>query len=335
MACGGLSDAYIGSISRNAKCHNFCCWLIIFLLSAIALRAYPILYPGDGSQVQSVDPAAPAKINVDGKSYTQDLYLAQALPEEVTDRSGFTFVFDSASKTDVFTPENLQIMCEVEQFIYEEATDSVDCSLTNSSLTCATQKSVTPTGTSIVSIFYAYNQSNPQTLWSPTGVPFPFPHIGFTPLGTLGFNATSCDLLPQSTVTAVTTLLENALSVSPDALQIYGFFLAKDTASLGFSTATRSTVSYSVPVGGPEKPEAIAARIEKKLFTYFGMEPGFLRSVYRSEARRGDIKALFFEGSLILTEFNTMILTDFLMIFGSFLFVFVWMFVYTRSFVGK
>ena len=226
-------------------------------------------------------------------------------------------------------------MCEVEELIYAEATDFISCSPSDSNFTCVTQKSGSPTGTSIVSIFYAYNQSNPATLWSPGGVPFPFPHVGFTSLGTLGFNASSCDLLPQSTVDAVSALLESGLTTSPTTLQLYGFFLGKDTATLGFSSATRSTVSMSVPVGSAESIEALAARIETKLFAYFGMEPSFLRSVYRDEARRGGLKALFFEPSLILTEFNGMIFTDFFMIFGSFLFVFVWMCVYTRSIVGK
>lgn len=333
MVCKRATDVYVESISRNAICHNCCCWLIIILLSGIVLRSFPILYPNDGSQVQPVDPFAPAKINVDGKTYSQNLYLSGFLEDQNTSRSSFTFVFDTVDGTEIFTPENLQIICEVEEMIYEEATDFVSCLPDESELTCVTQRSSSPPGTSIASIFYAYNQSDPSTLWSPAGVPFPFPHISNVPLGTLGFNASSCDLLPQSTVDAVTALLESGLTVSPTTLQLYGFFLEKDTSTLGFSIATRSVLSLSVPEEGSEKLESVAARIEKKLFSYFGMEAGFLRSVYRSEARRGNVKALFFEPSLISTEFSTMIFTDFFMIFGSFIFVFVWMFVYTRSLV--
>ena len=49
----------------------------------------------------------PAKINVDGKTYTQDLYLAEVLAEERTDVTSFTFVYDTVDGQDIFTPENL------------------------------------------------------------------------------------------------------------------------------------------------------------------------------------------------------------------------------------
>lgn len=330
MVCGKYGDAYLENMARNTKAHNCCCWVIVLFMSLIGLRSFPILYPGNGITVQAVDPFAVAKINVDGKTYTQDLYFQEITEPAVTEESSFTFVYETADGTDLFTPENLQLICQLEQLLLEEATDDVGCDTTNSSGVCVTNKGGS-TGTSIASIFYAYNASDPTTHWSPAGVPFPFPHVGFEALGTIGFNASDCYLLTNDDVNEVEALLQTALTLSPATLQIYGFFMEQDSATRGFSTASRSILSMSTPVGSDDSISSVTERVSEKLFDLLGMESSFQRSIYRDEARIGNINIIWFQSDLVASELDTMIFGDFFMAFGSLAFVFIWLAVYMRS----
>lgn len=332
--CSKLKDKYYRHAVDNTLCHNLVCWFIIIFMSGVVNVVYPPLYPGDGSQVEFVDPYAVAKINFDGKKYAQDLYQADAVAAALTESSSFVFVYDTADGTDIFTPANIQRMCQMEQFLFEEAELPPSCDTDTDNQTCVHNRLGFPSaGSSIASIFYAFNGSDPSTDWNPAGIK-PFPTVGVQPLGLAGFNASDCYLLPQSDVDAVKSRIFAALSPPGGLLrQLYGFFLNAQSETLGFSTSARTTLSYSVGVDADVSVNDIAVRVQQKMFDFLDMEASFQRSAYRDNAQIDNVKVQFFELSLILTEFGSIIQTDFFMVFGSMTFVFFWMWVYTRSLI--
>lgn len=333
---GKWRDAYYSHAVRNTCCHNVTCWMIILFMTGVVNLVYPPLYPGDGSQVEFVDPYAVAKINFDGRKYAQQQYQAADVAAAVTEESAFIFVYDTADGGDIFTPQNLLRMCQMEQFLFEEALLPPSCDTETDNKTCVHNRlSGFPSGgTSITSIFYAFNGSDPATDWNPIGFP-PLPHVGNTPLGQLGFNASDCYLLPEADVNAVKAKIFTAIGSSPQLRQLFGFFLNINSETQGFSKSTRSTLSFSVPVDDADSVSKLAVRVQDKMFDFLDMKPGFQRSPYRDNAQVDNVKVQFFEISLIASEFGSIIQTDFFMVFGSMTFVFFWMWVYTRSIIGK
>ena len=333
---GKWRDAYYKHAVDNTCCHNATCWLIILLMTGVVNLVYPPLYPGDGRQVEFVDPYAVAKINFDGKKYAQEQYQAAAEAAAITDSSAFVFVYDTVDGTNIFTPENLQRICQMEQFLFEEAELPPSCDTEADNQTCVHNRlSVPSAGTSISSIFYSFNGSDPGTDWNPGVPPFQLPRVGFTPLGLAGFNASDCYLLPAADVNAVTAKIFTALSSSAFERQLFGFFLNAKSETQGYSQSSRSTLSFSVAANGDDSISDLAVRVQKKMFDFLDMKPGFQRSPYRDDARVDNVRVQFFELSLIGSEFGSIIQTDFFMVFGSMTFVFFWMWVYTRSIIGK
>lgn len=326
------------------------CWFLILAISGLGATLFPLLYPNNGSPPVLADPNAPAKINLDGRTLVQDLYLSSVEENSTTEESTFSFIFQSADGGDIFTPERIQTICLLEQAVFAEGLLPPSCDTETSDDTCVTQKGAF-LGTSISSVFYSYDPSEPQTDWDPNLINlnltaeqrladtrlFPRTLVGpvGVPIGFAGFNASSCTLLPQANIDFVKTRIFDALDYE-DLFFLYGFFLKRDSQAKGFTSDTRSFVKFSAAKNDTStNAEDIAARVNERLFELLDLQPGFQRSAYRDDATLNGVSVIYLELSLIATEFQGLIFGDFTMILFSFGFVFIWMWIYTRSILGK
>ena len=345
-----LLEQYSAHAVKNTCCHFLTCWFIILVISGLGATLFPFLYPNNGSAPGLEDPNSPAKIDFDGRALAQSLYLASDEAKDTTDESTFSFIYQSADGGDLFTPERIQTMCILEQTVFSEAVLPPSCDTETSLETCVTQKSGL-VGSSIASIFYAYDPSEPATEWDPNLINFnltseqrladinlfPKTKIGPTgvPVGLAGFNASSCTLLPQANVDYVKARIFDALDYE-DLFFLYGFFLKRGSQTQGFTQDSRSFLKFSTLRNDTsDTAEKLAQRVNNKLFELLDLQSGFQRSAYRDDATLNGIRVIYLELSLITTEFQGMISGDFTMVVFSFGFVFIWMWIYTRSILGK
>ena len=354
VCCGerreSLLERYANHAVKNACCHFLTCWFLILLISGLGATLFPLLYPNNGSPPVLADPNSPAKLNFDGRTLAQDLYLASEEEEEETEESTFSFIYQSADGGDLFTPERIQTICLLEQAVFSEALLPASCDTETAEDTCVTQRSGV-LGTSIASIFYAYDSSEPVTEWDPNLINlnltseqrltdtnlFPKTKVGpvGVPIGIAGFNASSCTLLPQVDVDYVKSRIFDALDYE-DLFFLYGFFLKRGSESEGFTPDSRSFLRFSTAKNDTsDNREKVAERVNKKLFDLLDLQTGFQRSAYRDDATLNGVRVIYLESSLIGTEFQALIFGDFTMIMFSFGFVFIWMWIYTRSILGK
>lgn len=327
----GVKDLYFRHVVEHTGWHVFAYWFTAVFLSVLVNLVFPVLYPGGAQLDKLADPSSEAQRLFDARNLARQLYTS----ENVAFTTAFVLQFETANRLDVFTPRNLQIICEVERLVMEESDLDLACEVDSPALgqsVCVSQRSnLLPLGTSISSVFYAFNASNSGTFWENSVGGFPLPSVNNLPIGVTGFFSTECDLLPQANVDYVKShLVGNNLTL---ARQLYGFFLADRSIANGFSDATRSVLQLGS--GSKDSLERVLYKVEGKLISYFGLKSEFFRSVYRNEAKKENLKVIFVEESLAAASFQDLIPPDIILLISSVTFVFAWMWINTGAFGGK
>ena len=150
-------------------------------------------------------------------------------PQERAESSDWFFFFydqKKKSKTSVFTAANVKDMCETELWYFHNSEYDNYCQLSGGK--CAAPSLSLPYN---VYTYAGYNTSDTA---------FPF--------GETFTMAAGCPLLPEATVAAYGDFLVDQMNSEAGQL-MYGFFMADDTVSKGYSVRTRS----GIPFGGPLK----------------------------------------------------------------------------------
>ena len=227
---------------------------------------------------------------------------------------------DSSSNT-VFTPLNLQSMCDFEMK-FVNRTDYKNMCLLN---TYGSNQTCVPQAMSVVNLFY----SNPSF--------------------SMVENQT-CPLLSQSDVDSVVSVLfENALNVSvPEETRLfYSFFLSKDAdANTYANSKTKSILVLGSPLSqdSNEKEDLTGYDLDGPYQTFleavgeawvdtFGLKNRFLKTKFRNDAVVEDRLELKWINEAILSkEFEYMVNSDMSMAGASVVFVLCWMWFHTGSF---
>eukprot|EP00471_Norrisiella_sphaerica_P002448 CAMPEP_0184481728 /NCGR_PEP_ID=MMETSP0113_2-20130426/3300_1 /TAXON_ID=91329 /ORGANISM="Norrisiella sphaerica, Strain BC52" /LENGTH=1146 /DNA_ID=CAMNT_0026861037 /DNA_START=22 /DNA_END=3462 /DNA_ORIENTATION=+ len=214
----------------------------------------------------------------------------------------FWMTFDFERNADIFTPENVQTMCEVEQLFLTIPEYQDFCILRSDVRQCIE-------ATETISFqFY-------------------------------GSATTACTLLSAANVTAQATRLYNALD-SPDLQerQAAAFFMGEDTLSRNprFTSITRSRVQLGTPLEGfisqnddlsEQQSEYIGfyETVKDEFFDFFGLKSQFLNSAYRQRVSRGDLRVKWYSPQLQSIEERDTILEDLYLVSISIVFVYAWM----------
>ena len=284
----GLKDLYLKHVVKHTAWHVAAYWVLIVALSMSVNIVFPVLYPGGAQLDKLSDPSSEAQRLFDARNLARELYLSK----DTALTTAFILQFETLDNTNVFTPENLQTICEVEKIVSDESPLSPACDVEAPNGLCVSQRSnLLPLGTSVSAVFYSYNSSDPTSFWENSFAGFPLPSFRNIPIGTTGFFPESCNLLEQANVEYVTGHLVG--NNNTFARQLYGFFLGKRTIELGFSAETRSVLQ----IGSDSSFDRVLQRIESRLLNYFCLKEDFFRSVYRNKARRGNLEVIFVEES--------------------------------------
>ncbi len=212
--------------------------------------------------------------------------------------------FASSVDGNIFTPENVQSICQIEQ-LYIQTPGYEDVCLLNN--TGGTTKCSDPTSTVT---YYFYGNSDNET----------------------------CALLSSSDVNSTATFMYNQLDASNASRLLYGFFMDSETMTRSpyYSTRTRTRI----PIGGPlvgyrntndnledQKKEytKFIKRVKDRFFDKFGMKQSWLRSAYRTEVSTNGLKVRF--NSLLLRDLDWIVMLDDDLNLAAFsiIFVFSWM----------
>ena len=238
---------------------------------------------------------------------------------QVSDLTKVFFQFETKDGSDIFTPQNLQHMCQVESKIAQDADLPEFCRLT------ADGECEIP-ATSIVQIFYA------------------FPDLA----------SWDCSLLPEQNVTDTKTMIYDA--VDTDAGKInFGIFVGADTPEQNFSPRAQSIWYFGAPLEGYDGPgdefaeqfdkykkflaaiDGSVGGVEKELFAFFDMETNedavlqFYPTPYRDTAAVGNLDVRWWGIALRENEFSRLLTAD--MFFAAFSMLFV--FGYLRMYIGS
>ena len=270
----------------------------------------------------------------------------------------FMYRPSDGSATDVFTPERLQTMCEIENVLMGHPRYGEFCyntyELDNTGLpapiwmrTCINNRCCIDPARSVVSLFYKLYQPAPsggtnanfwanvppyqqglQELyygieWNRTLPNAPQVSNPSDEIYVEGTHSRHCQLLDATYVSARAEHIFSIASRSSFLNQTVGFHVSQDAITLRRTTAARSFVQ--VESGNMD------LNIDTALQDYFGQSGRFLYSPYRSPAERNGLTIKYWATQWIDEEFDTMVQDDFLMVPASVLFVFCYMAFHTRT----
>jgi len=220
----------------------------------------------------------------------------------------FWVTFDYQRQEDIFTPQNVQTMCRVEQQYLTLNKYPDFCVLNGTSGLCAE-------ATNTIS-YQFYGTSTNST----------------------------CALLSEESVNATASVLYARLDSSVYRSEV-SFFMDKDTESRSprFTTRTRSQIPLGAPIAGYDSPNDDIAKQEgeyldfyrdvaDRFFNYFGLSSRWLFSAYRTPVEQDGLRIKYFSNPLVIIDFADTIIGDFLLAFVSIVFVFGWMTYQMRSF---
>jgi hypothetical protein len=303
-----------------------------------------------------------AEVDDDGNFFNTTMLSEQAQSNHTT-----TFMYywkESERDDEIFTPETLRQMCEVENVLL--GTDGYGEVCFNNP---ETSFKTTVNGTecavprlSAVSLFYVPWESvaaaaAEAATTSPSaqrvaelyaGKPFSggytnMPLAASTSFWSAGAHTRDCVLLDaQYVAERAAWLYAVAQSGDVAARAIFGFYVSPDALDRQRTRNTRSQIPLGAPVANASgalvepwkllKHEEFAERVRERLFEYFGMETAFLRSPWRTPAETADLDVRFLSSVMINNEFNELMNSDFLMVIGSMAFVLIYICFHTGSF---
>jgi len=208
-----------------------------------------------------------------------------------------------AGSNDIFTPETLQQICEMEATFYRPAEYQDVCVLDDDG-----QCAIPPL--SIVGQFYGHS-------W----------------LARLVHNGTGdCHLLEPSAVEATWSSMVTAANATSEGSSKYGMFIEKGGVAAGATSKTRSWLSVGQPLAGfastrdqTERQEKIYLAyfeaVERDLWDHFGVESTFFQSAYLAPWRRGGVDFRFVTWLVRRLELGRMQMMDSLFMLCTIVFV--------------
>lgn len=216
-------------------------------------------------------------------------------------------LYETDDDASIFTPENVQTMCQIEQMFLNTPDYNTVC-LRND------------TGSSCANSYFAVS------------------HVFY------GNGPSSCGLLSSGTVSTLATSLYNSLNTTEGRL-LNGFFMDANTMDRSgwYSTKTRSRIPMGAPLSGYASQRsdieaqdklysAFYEKVHDRYFDFFGMKDEWMISGYRTIVKKGDLKIRFYSGPLTNIELNTMVEGDLTLAGFSIIFVFSWMWYHLGSF---
>lgn len=220
-----------------------------------------------------------------------------------------------ATDSSVFTPDNVKVMCELENLVLAHPKYKDLCALDGPGGNCIKQPK------SVLRFFYGTQQ-----------------------LESWGYGAWDCTLLTQSQVDAGTTEIHNVLSTGTDVERLeVGFYISESAPTDGFSYAARSQVVFGVPLPGYSSKEDrwqdqrkayrdALKDVEDDLFDRFGMDYQFFRSAYHDAAATSTMRVRWIAFGLMDEEFLRMSTGDLTLSCSAMFFVFAYIWWHTGSF---
>lgn len=211
--------------------------------------------------------------------------------------------FDLERKEDIFTPENVQSMCQVEQEFLTIREYQDVCILQSDARICKEAEDT------ITFLFYGAGASS------------------------------SCPLLSAASVNATSTRLYNDyLSSDPSVSEPAAFFLDVFTPDRTptFTVKTRSRIELGTPLAGyrssadefaeqSEEYQDFYEKVKDVFFDFFGLQSEWLNSAYRQKATHRGLRVKWYSIQLENIENAETILGDLLLTIASIAFVFFWM----------
>uniref|UniRef100_A0A7S4DUM7 SSD domain-containing protein n=1 Tax=Lotharella globosa TaxID=91324 RepID=A0A7S4DUM7_9EUKA len=227
--------------------------------------------------------------------------------EQEADGATFWMTFEGSGSESIFTPANVQTICEIESLFWNTEGYSDYCQLNGTSSTC-----LDPTKT-ITYTFYG------------------------------GTSGVSCDLLSDSSVNATAGALYSGLSVNTSR-QSSQFFMGSETETRSprYTERTRARIPLGAPLSGFVSPSdrpldqsieynKFYRRVRDKFFNFFGLENRWLHSAYREKVERNGLRIKWYSSNLSSIESQDTILGDLVLALISILFVWGWMTYQMRS----
>mmetsp|Transcript_59645 Transcript_59645/g.136805 ORF Transcript_59645/g.136805 Transcript_59645/m.136805 type:complete len:1076 (-) Transcript_59645:308-3535(-) len=231
---------------------------------------------------------------------------------------------------DLFTPEALRTMCEVENVLLGDEHYALTC-LNSSDATYRTRGRGGECGVpsmSAVALFYA------DWALRAGADAFPAAAAPADAPSSASFlrndsHKRTCIPLGAAYVAARAQEIYALAAASPSKRAEFGFFLSRDTLETAppRTRATRSLLYMGSPLGGKSssqaktKLEASLEAMESALFDYCNMTAGFLRSAYRDSCVVSQLQLKFYAGALESKQFSQMTGEDTTMVLASVVFV--------------
>uniref|UniRef100_A0A6U0VZ18 SSD domain-containing protein n=1 Tax=Pinguiococcus pyrenoidosus TaxID=172671 RepID=A0A6U0VZ18_9STRA len=243
---------------------------------------------------------------------------------EISDYSKLTFNYQADDRTEIFTPERLQTICEIESLVINDER------------------------------FIEFCRIRPDFVGDPTGN-LDACEIPSTCLPQIFYNFSSASdydcstLLSEASVQATAQGLYDAVNASETGLAQFGFLLDDGTLDRGFAIRTQSTWHFGAPLEGynsalddqseqfREYMEFLAAKdgsvggVEEQLFELFdvstnedGLFP-YYPSPYRTTIDEDGISILWNSPPMRENEFQRLVTSDLFFSIFSILFVLIWM----------
>eukprot|EP00468_Gymnochlora_sp_CCMP2014_P009208 CAMPEP_0167745184 /NCGR_PEP_ID=MMETSP0110_2-20121227/3011_1 /TAXON_ID=629695 /ORGANISM="Gymnochlora sp., Strain CCMP2014" /LENGTH=1024 /DNA_ID=CAMNT_0007629799 /DNA_START=219 /DNA_END=3290 /DNA_ORIENTATION=- len=231
--------------------------------------------------------------------------IGKAVTREDDSGTGRFWITYAWGEGDIFTPENVQSMCQVDQVFLTGSKYRNFCVLREGACTEPT-----------LTVTYAF-------------------------YGTV--NDTSCPLLPAANVTATANQLYQDLN-SSTARAYAAFFMDSQTESRSpvYTVRTRSRIDLGAPLEGytseyDDESDQLSKYVEyyedvrDDYFDAFGMKSRWLYSAYRDEQSRNGITVKWYSSPLVDIENAEIANGDILLAIFSLAFVYFWMILQMKS----
>lgn len=222
----------------------------------------------------------------------------------------------------IWTPDNLQSMCELERLFTRNVDYPSYCLLTPEAAALNatdTFDSCQMPAQSVPALFYS-------DAWAAAG------------------NAWNCTLLGASDVDAKARSMYDALAEGTELAKLqYGFFVEKQWETHGYTSTTRTAVQLGAPLSGfdGQNDELVEQMkiyhellddVEDDMFKKLSMKTNLFESYYRPKPPTlGQVQVEFHSLLFRENEFERLVWGDFLMCVLSIMFVTFWIFMHTGS----
>lgn len=311
-------DSYVKHAVHRPKTVFCSCCFIIWVLMGIAV-AVGINMAAMGNNDWLIPEARP----VERMDAINDAYDSLDDAGNTTTQSEVpfyqTFMYFTKSRTNVFTPEHILSMCELEATLIDmDRWNTKYCYVDADGAEgeCSSARDL-----SIVNYFYGDDI--------------------FTAAANSNTDV-NCYLLNESYVETKAQYLVDQMNSESGRLD-YGYYMARNTEEKGYSSRTRSGIAFGGPLRGfskladingdkqAQKYQSFLLKWARKVWKRYDMKNEFLKTAFMDTMDKGDLEMLIFSTPLWDVEGFRLFEGDFIMVIFAFLFVYCWILQHLRS----